>query len=82
MSNITDLPSTNRNTISDNDSDEVWNMLCHRFQNAGLDGKAVHSSCRFNDSRGSGDQVVASDLNYDDVSKFTLRFYRYDNRTL
>lgn len=73
------LPSTNRNKISDSDSDQVWSVLCQKLQETRFDNKNVPAAGRFIDTHGNGDQVVASDLSYDDQSKFTLRFYRYDN---
>ncbi len=73
------MPKTNRNTISDSDSDNVWSTLCTKLQNTRFDNKIVPASSHFTDASGSGDQIVASNLAYDDLSSFTLRFYRYDN---
>ena len=73
------LPKTNRNIISETDADNVWGILCTNLQNTRFDNKVVPASSRFTDASGSGDQIVASNLNYDDLSSFTLRFYRYDN---
>ncbi len=73
------LPKTNRNTISETDADNVWGVLCTKLQTTRFDNKTVPASSRFTDASGSGDQIVASNLNYDDASSFTLRFYRYDD---
>ncbi|MBN1972762.1 MAG: pilus assembly PilX N-terminal domain-containing protein [Sedimentisphaerales bacterium] len=73
------LPSTNRNNITSADADLVWGILCQKLQNTSFDGKTVASAGSFTDAVGSGTQILAENLNYDDISSFTIRFYRYAN---
>ncbi|MBN2591797.1 MAG: hypothetical protein JXA96_18160 [Sedimentisphaerales bacterium] len=79
VSNLAGLPSTYQNNITESDAGQVWSVLCQELQNTGFDGKAVTAASSFADDLGNGDEILASDLNFDDQSSFTLRFYRYDN---
>jgi hypothetical protein len=74
------LPSTNKNVVSDTEAGQVWTILCQKLQNVAFDSQAVPSASRFTDSSGSGDQIMTSQLAFDNTGvDFTLRFYRYDS---
>jgi hypothetical protein len=74
------LPSTNKNVVSDSEAGQVWTILCQKLQNVAFDSHAVPSASRFTDSFGSGDQIMTSQLAFDNTGvDFTLRFYRYDS---
>lgn len=74
------LPASNKNVISLQEANKVWNMLCQQLQNTVFDGRIVTSPSRFCDVTGNGDQISTAHLNYGDVdTNFTLRFYRYDH---
>lgn len=71
----TETLETPRNTISDDDADDIWDNLCTNFQNNHMGGL----------TEGSGDQIYSqSFISYADTGAgFKIKFYRDgDKRTI
>ncbi len=77
--------STNRNTVTDSEADQIWANLCATVRNTAVGGLTVADPARFTDAGGSGDEMLTGAVNFGATGEhFNVRFYRYDDdpRTL
>ena len=73
------LPSTNKNTISQSEANQVWSIFCEKLRTTAFDGKGVPVASRFTNRYGNGgDQIITMPLNYNSDMNFSIRFFRYD----
>ncbi len=74
----TNLPETHYNFVTENEADQVWSDFCTAVQSTSLGNDATVNS--FNDSTGSGNEIVTEFQSYGSDQEFQLRFYRYDGQ--